>query len=247
MELLAFSVYQFSSCSRAPWRAAFLVGWRAGPEVCWCALGSQTWNAWVLYPGKEFLDQEQLHWRWFWFSVWCLSSAVCGHRKTPEAWLWDAVIKHRHPGTLTDAHCKPQNIGLLPADLLWGKLLGLKEFILFCTSRASRGQAGGPDAAGALPPFPGAQGSQGGWHGCPGPWDGSLHCLGDGNRGANPQPFHSPARQAGNCWVAPTDPTSSHLKQLFSPLLECALWVLNCMSLELGLASHSGWTLTKSF
>lgn len=72
------------------------------------------------YPGKELLDQEQLHWshgRWFWFSMWYLSNAVCGHRKT-QTWLWGIVIKHRHPGILTDAHCKPQNIGLLPADLL---------------------------------------------------------------------------------------------------------------------------------
>lgn len=209
MELLAFSVYQFNSCSRGPWRAAFLVGCRAGPEVFWCALCSQiTGVPECWYPGKELLHQEQLHcnhWRWFWFSLWCLSDAVCGHRKTPETWLWDIVIKHRHPGTLTDAHCKPQNTGLLPADLLWGKLLGLKEFILFCTSRASRGQAGGPDAAGALPPFPGAEGRPSKAVQRPG-WVTALpgRCI----QGQNPQSFHSPARQAGNWWVAPTDPTS---------------------------------------
>lgn len=65
--------------------------------------------------------------------------------------------KHRHLGTLTNARCKPQNIGLPPADLLWRKLLGLREFILFCTSRASCGQMDGTDAAGALPPLPGAE------------------------------------------------------------------------------------------
>lgn len=65
--------------------------------------------------------------------------------------------KCRHFGTLTNARCKPQNIGLPPADLLCRKLLGLREFILFCTSRASCGQTDRPDAAGALPPLPGAE------------------------------------------------------------------------------------------
>lgn len=58
--------------------------------------------------------------------------------------------------------------------------------------------------------------------GCPEPWDGSLHCLGRGIQGENPQPFHSPASQAGNCWVAPPDPARSHLKQPFILLLEGA-------------------------
>lgn len=151
----------------------------------------------------------------------CLSNAACGHRKTPEPWLWDTVIKHRHPGALTGAHCKPQSTALLPADLLWGKSLGSKEFILFCTSRASRGQAGGADAAGAFPPFPGAEGTVQGpaWGtALPGRWI----------QGENPQPFHRPARQAANCWVAPIDPASSHLKQQFSGLLKCFTSVVLC-------------------
>lgn len=68
--------------------------------------------------------------------------------------------KRRHPGTLANARCEPQNMGLPPADLLRRKLLGLREFVLCCTSRASCGQTDGTDAAGVLPPLPGAERSQ---------------------------------------------------------------------------------------
>ncbi|KAH1184449.1 hypothetical protein KIL84_015065 [Mauremys mutica] len=66
--------------------------------------------------------------------------SLCGHSKMTESCLQNIVIQNvMQLSVLAQARRKPENIGLQPANLLWRKLLGLREFILFYTSRASCG------------------------------------------------------------------------------------------------------------
>lgn len=112
-----------------------------------------------------------------------------------------------------NGQCKPQNTGLLPADLRWGKLLGLREFIESCTSRAPCGQADGLDAAGVLPPLlehsragkgelgfgMSQQGSAQSWTQCPG-----------GQAAALPHPCQPDTEPVGGIHSRDNPPSSSH-------------------------------------
>lgn len=150
-----------------------------------------------------------------------------------------------------NARCKPQNIGLPPADLLWRKLLGLREFILFLYFKGLLWPDRRDGCSWSTPSPSWCRVEPGGLstafqH----PGMACCTALDAAFRGTIPNPSTSrPASQGTGGWhpQPSTSLNSSHLKQLVSPLLKCVSRVSSCMSLKSGLASQGGRTPAKSF